>query len=755
MIRILHVQYLDAVGGTERINFTVLTGMDRTRFANELCVLGPGGAYRDAYAARGIPVRCLNHSVAGFVRLLRRGAYHLLFFYGARANLLGRLLAPLFSNAVRVEVRHGLEAGRGRLARLLERRTAGLIHHFVSNSHAAARAMVETEGKAADRIMVIQSGIDASEFARSRPASPSESLRVIAVGNLLPCKGHRLLIEAAGILRREGIQCTVSLAGDGPERRGLQKLAERLAAGCVRFLGCRSDVAELLADADVLVQPSLTEGLPTAVMEAMAAGIPVVATEVGGNGELVRDGETGRLVPAASPEALAEALRALAVSPVLRARMGQAGRERIQSHFPLRKMIAGFESFCERYAGPPRADVLFLTTTSMAVRYLARDKIDALAAAGLRVRVLCGDDEYAAGLRAEGLSVDTLKMSRFFRPLLDLRSLLELVRYLRRERPRIVHSSTPKAGLLGPLAARLAGIRSVHTVAGLLFHDRGRRLRNFLYRMAERLTAWSAGILLFQCREDLERIRRLGWKSPDRLLHLGNGIDLARFDPVPYRTRRRAIRAELGFGAEHFVVGLVARLLKAKGLREFLAAAESLRGFGALRFLVVGPPEKGHPDAVSEALLRRAASLGNVRFLGERQDMPAVYSAMDLFVLPSYREGIPRSLMEASAMELPVIASDIRGCREVVEPERTGWLVPAGNADALAQRILDCWRHPDRGRQMGRAGRERMLSHFDQRAVHQRLLRLYSQLLGQPAGDRSRARTFPAALRHPPPAMEP
>lgn len=736
-IRILHVQALDAIGGTERTNFTLLAGMDRVRFANEICILGVEGPYQAAYAGQGLPTHYLGYNPLRFVRLLHKGDYDVIFLYGLKANLLARLLGPLFSNAVRVEVKHGMDVGRGPLARALDRWTSGLVNYFVSNSSAGARVMAEREGKPRERITVIQNGIDVQRFALAGTAdssrSPAEGLVLISVANFLPCKGHRFLLEAVGKLRQEGIACTLLLAGDGPERAGLERLAQQVAPGSVRFLGCRSDIAGLLAAADILVQASLSEGLPNSVMEAMAAGRPVVATEVGGNGELVRDGETGLLVPSGSAEALAGALRLLAGNPARRRRMGLAGQERIRRVFPLGKMVAGFEGFCLEKARPSRPDILFLTNSAFAVRYLIRDKMEALVAAGYGVRALCGDDAHTSDQSAETLRVDTLKMCRLFRPLKDLRSLVTLLGYLKRHRPRVVHTCTPKAGLLGPLAARLLGIPVVHSVFGLLFHDRGSRRQNLLYRAAERLTAFCAGYLLFQSRADLENIRGLGWKSSDRLLYLGNGVDLERFDPAPYRAQRRLIRAELRYGDGHFVVGMVARLLRTKGVGEFLAVAERLRCFSPLRFLMVGPAESDHARAVSEALMRHAAEADNVLFLGEQQDMPRLYAAMDLFVLPSYREGVPQALLEASAMELPVIATDIRGCREVVERERTGWLVPVRDVEALAEKILECWRDPERAHQFGRAGRVRVQREFDQRVVHERLLRLYAGLLGATA----------------------
>ncbi len=321
-------------------------------------------------------------------------------------------------------------------------------------------------------------------------------------------------------------------------------------------------------------------------------------------------------------------------------------------------------------------------------------------------------------------------MSRFIRPWTDLRTLRRLVHYLRRVRPRLIHTCTPKAGLLGPLAARIVGIPAVHSVFGLLFHDRAQSSRNAAYRMSERLTASCVSHLLFQSREDLEIVRALGWKPAEHLHYLGNGIDVQRFDPERFGAQRKVLRHQLGYRDHHFVIGIVARLLWTKGLGEFLKAAEQLRHRTDLRFLIVGPAETGHPQAVPETIMRRVELQGNVQFAGEQSDVPRFYAAMDLFALPSYREGIPRSLLEASAMELPVITTDIRGCREAVSHGQTGWLVPPREAKSLADRIEYCAAHAAEAREWGQAGRRRVLQLFDEALVHQRLLAFYDEMLG-------------------------
>jgi len=753
--RILHIAY-SGVGGSGEVAAQLARHTDRRRFQPVVCFFGVEpvwGSFRQRLEAAGIewvyaPVRSRPRSLWLLLRQCLQLRPDLVVAHGATAGLVLPLLRLARPRLKTVAVFHGpprqAQTISGRLHWLPAAATA---HRMVCVAPHLARLM-------RDHLhcnpLIIPNGVEVGD---ARQESAEEELLMVAT--LSPSKDHQTLLDAAVMLARRRNHFRLVIAGDGILRAALECRAQELGlAGRVEFPGPLSpqETGRRMASAAAFVYATHGEGCPLAVLEAMASGLPIVASRVPGLAEILEDGRTARLVPPRDPVALADALSALLNRPEEAAQLGRAARQVALREYSLAKCVAAYEGLFDSLlhvhrkkpvaraesagtatARLPAPDILFITTSGMAVRYLIRDKIEALAAAGYRVRALCGRDAYAVGLAAEGLPVDTNSLSRFFRPLADARSLLSLARYLRREQPRLVHTSTQKAGLLGPLAARFVGIPSIHTVAGLLFHDRAGFWGNLHYRAAERLTATCADYLLFQSREDLERIRALGWKSPDRLLYLGNGINLERFDPDLYRQERKQIRGELGYGGEHFVVGIVARLLWTKGLGEFLAAAEKLRGVAALRFLVVGPAETNHSGAVPEAVMRRAEGWGNVCFLGERQDLPPLYAAMDLFVLPSYREGMPRSLMEASAMELPVVASDIRGCREVIEHGQTGWLFPLGDVEALVARILECWRNPERAANLGRAGRARVQRLFDERAVHKRLLHLYGRLLGQPS----------------------
>ncbi len=376
----------------------------------------------------------------------------------------------------------------------------------------------------------------------------------------------------------------------------------------------------------------------------------------------------------------------------------------------------------------PRLKIAQFATADMSLRLLLLDQIKALQEMGHEVVALCAPGQWVDEVRAEGITVETLDIARELSPLRDLRSLVALRRIFRQHKFDVVHTHTPKAGLLGPLAARMAGIPVVvHTIHGLLFHDQMARWRQILFWAPEKITAVFSDHLLAQSREDMDVAVKSALCSRKKITYLGNGIDVAKFSPRRYEHLRHPLRAELGFDDNHFVVGSVGRLVYEKGFAELVQAAEQLSLTRPnLRFVIIGPEETDQSDAMSRDMIQALSRSGTVRFLGFQSDMAKCYAIMDLFVLPSHREGIPRACMEAAAMELPVIATKIRGCREVVKDGETGLLVPVRNAAALARAIETLADNPARRREMGKHGRLHILQSFDQQQVLDRLRTFYS-----------------------------
>jgi glycosyltransferase involved in cell wall biosynthesis len=325
--------------------------------------------------------------------------------------------------------------------------------------------------------------------------------------------------------------------------------------------------------------------------------------------------------------------------------------------------------------------------------------------------------------------------TRSFAPLEDAQALGELVSVFRRLRPAIVHTHNPKPGLYGRIAARLARVPVVvNTVHGLYAQPQDRFARRAMIYGMERVAGLCSNLELVQNPEDVATLRRIGVPAR-KLTLLGNGIDLGRFDPSSISAAEaRAAREEMGaVSPDDVVVGLVGRLVREKGYSEVFAAASRLRDqVPNLRFAVIGWDQHDKEDGLDASDRARADAAG-VRFLGGRDDVDRLYAGMDIFVLASYREGFPRTPMEAAAMGVPVIATDIRGCRQVVDPGVTGLLVPARDAPALADAIKALAVDPDQRARLGIAGRAKAVREFDERRCVEITLERYRELLARRA----------------------
>ena len=335
--------------------------------------------------------------------------------------------------------------------------------------------------------------------------------------------------------------------------------------------------------------------------------------------------------------------------------------------------------------------LVHVTTADISLALLLGPQLRAFAAEGMEVIGMSAPGPFVPQLTEWGIEHVPLRhATRSVSPGHDLAALPELTRLFRRLRPDIVHTHNPKPGLYGRLAARAAGVPGiVNTVHGFYAAPDDPWSRRTLVYALERTASTCSHIELFQNPEDLEVMRRLG-VSPRKFELLGNGVDLGRFQPRRSHEEIRRARATLGVDSSAVVVGTVGRLVREKGFRELFAAASRMRSIRPeVVFVVVGPEDQVRDDALDASDIAAARSLGNVVFTGHRHDVEDLYAGFDLYVLPSYREGFPRSAMEAAASGLPVIATDIRGCRQVVDHGDNGLLVPVHDADALTLAIAE------------------------------------------------------------------
>ncbi|MGH3794573.1 MAG: glycosyltransferase [Pseudonocardiaceae bacterium] len=734
----LRVMYLVPdlrVGGAERHVTTLLPALDRTRFAPCAVCIGAQGALFSTLAAGGVPAHALGRGKREFlialvelVRKIRRTRPDVVIMRGYNAELLGRIAAVLTRVPRSVIWVHncGELTSRSRVRRLTDR----LLDPFTSAYYGVADGqlpyLTDVLGHPAAKIRIIPNGADAADLgpdpaAQRNPAGraalgiePDEPV-VGILAALRPEKDHATLLRAARLVIDELPRTRFLVVGDGPQRSDLEQLAAELGiAERVIFTGSRADAGDLLQAMDVFTLSSYTiECAPMALLEAMTAGRPAVCTAVGGIPDMIVDGVTGTLVAPRDPEALARAWLPLLRDRELAMTWGRAARERLETEFSLDRCLRRAERAIEATAGREPAGPVQLTVVLDLIavggaEVLLLHLLRGLDPAMVRPRVVCLREAgpLAAEFRAAGVPVDVLDAPGPHRPGRLFSRMAQLIRYFRRHATdAVLVTHHHRAALtLGRVAARLARVPANLVAA----HDMdltsvGKRclprhdVETLFLSSALLLLAPSQGRYLH--RE--EGVGRFPWRRIREVV-IPNGIPLA---AVPTADDRAQARTTLGLGQDDFVVGIVARLSAQKAHHVlFEAIARLTPRHPRLRLVVVG---EGARAAELVSLADELGIADRVHFTGVRRDVVGLLPGFDVTCLSSVHEGAPIVVIESMAAGVPIVATDCGAVRDMVTDGDEGFLVPVGDAGALADRLARLAADPALRARQGALGRSR------------------------------------------------
>ena len=380
-----------------------------------------------------------------------------------------------------------------------------------------------------------------------------------------------------------------------------------------------------------------------------------------------------------------------------------------------------------------------ITTVPLSLKVLLKGQLRFMASNGFDVKGVSSEGEELREVHEnEGIAVEAITMSRKITPFQDLKSLWEMWNFLRKEKPQIVHTHTPKAGIIGMLAARLAGVpHRLHTVAGLpLMEAIGtkRKILNFVekltYSSATRVYPNSKGLYDFILQNNFTQSNKL------KIIANGssNGIDTAFFSPDQVtEIERVTLREKLNIQSDDFVFVFVGRIVSDKGINELIKAFSELQAAennepAGIKLLLVGGLENDL-DPLNPETLAEINQNKDIISVGFQRDVRSFFAIADALVFPSYREGFPNVVMQAGAMGLPSIVSDINGCNEIIIEGENGLIIPSKNVEKLKEKMLTLAKDKNLYTKLKGNSRRMIENRYEQSVVWNALLEEYEGLL--------------------------
>ena len=379
--------------------------------------------------------------------------------------------------------------------------------------------------------------------------------------------------------------------------------------------------------------------------------------------------------------------------------------------------------------------ILQITAIATTVKHLLLPLIERLKNEGCKVQTVCSDGQYVTDLKEKGYNITTININRKISIFSNLKTLFSIYTFIRKKRFDIVHVHTPVASVLGRIAAKLAGVPIViYTAHGFYFHENMAGWKRHIVVWLEKIIGrLFTDTLLTQSAEDRQAAIQKKIIAKNRIEWIGNGVDINRFVTAEGDNN---LKNSLGIPNGNRVIGFTGRIVKEKGIGELILAFIRVKqAIPDVKLMIIGDTLKSYRDRTIKQNIKRLIDINKlgdkVIFAGFREEINRFYNIMDVFVLPSWREGMPRSILEAMASAKPVVATNIRGCREEVVDGITGRLVPVKNEKALAGAIKEILLDKELADRMGAAGRKRVEKKFDENMVLERELSIYYRLINE------------------------
>ena len=563
-----------------------------------------------------------------------------------------------------------------------------VIFHNQENRELFVKKKIIYEHKTS---VVNGSGVDINKF-KFEPTT-IEKMSFLCISRLLGEKGLREYAAAAKIVKRKFPKVVFNLVGPedtSPDGISLKEVISW--ADYIDYKGETLDVSAYIKNTSVYVLPSYHEGIPRSTLEAMSIGRPILTTNAVGCKNTVDDNINGFKVPVGSVEKLVKKMIWFIENPEALKKMGIASRNIVEERYDVRKVniemlnIIGLrveESIkkLKKIIIITSVPISFATLIKGQAKYLSKFYEVKLVSSHSHLNKQIAD--------FEGVEFKSINMTRKITPIQDLKAIFKLYKYISNERPDIVYTFTPKAGLLGMLASFLSRIPvRVHNIVGMpLMEYTGLKL--ILLKFIERLTYYFSTKIFCNSFGLKKYVNDNLTSSPITVVGEGsiNGVDTEFFKNEFSSDQRLSIRSNYNISRNDFVVTFLGRIVRDKGINELVDSfVILLKKYPNLKLLLVGDYDDNlnKIDDKTKSLINNLDSIINMGF---KNDIREFLSITDLFVLPSYREGLPNSLIEAGSFGIPLLATNINGCNEIIDNNETGLLINMKDVNSLAEGI--------------------------------------------------------------------
>jgi len=659
----------------------------------------------------------------------------MIFHYTIKPNIYGTVAAKmLFINSIAIVTGLGYafinNTWINRLVQMMYKLALGMAHqvwflndtdinHFIDNKIVRKSSTFHLPGE----------GVNTEEYRLS--IMPQKKVfTFLLIARMLKDKGVYEYVQAAEQIKLQYPNCRFQLLGptdsDNPSAISFAQINNWSNSGVVEYLGTANDVRPFIEKADCIVLPSYREGISKVLMEAASMGRPLIASNVPGCIELIDEEKNGFIVEARSAKSLEDGmLRMMQVPYDVRLRMGLYSREKIRNEFDEKIIVDIYNKVIRQNIDGRNVVAYVVNTDWFFISHRLPLAIEAKQI-GFNPVVISTDTGKADEIRKYGITFIDLNLTRSgINPITEFKVVWRLLKIYLKYKPVIVHHVTIKPVLYGTLAASLSfyKIRVVNAISGLgyAFINTYKTLSFWAIRFLMRVLFKSKQVnYIFQNPDDLAFYEKLGYLSASNYtLIRGAGIDIEKWKfskPNP----KPKIR-----------VVFSGRMLQDKGIMEFINAATLLydKWKDKAEFVMVGGTDIGNPKSLNETDIAKYLIPDYLIWEGHQEDMLTQCELADIFCLPSYREGLPKSILEAMSVGRPIVTTDVPGCRECVDQNINGFLVPVKNSLALADAIDNLLFDEPLRLRMGEASRRKAEKEFSLETVKHQTFEFYQKIL--------------------------